>query len=261
MHVNVSMEPPARRVAGPRGQVLQEFPHTDLPRTSPPAERRAVIFVIDGTLVDSNDAHAFAWVDALKAAGLTIPFPRVRSLIGMGAEKLLPELAGITLTSAIGRRIHHARGEFFESRYLKTVRPFARARDLVQRILDAGYVPAVISSSKHDHVDRLLTHAQVADLLKLRILSESSASARPLSELMFFALHAVGVTAANAVAVGATPHDIAAAHRAGVSAIALRCGGWDDHELAGAAAVYQDAAELLSRFDDSMLSQRAFEED
>ncbi len=260
MHVNVSMEPSVPRAGGPRVHIQRGLPHPELPETSLRAVRRAVIFDIDGTLVDSNDAHAFAWVDALKASGFAIAFPRVRSLMGMGPEKLLPELAGITLTSAIGRRIHQARGEFFESRYLRTIRPFARARELVLRILDAGFVPAVISHSNHDHVDRLLMLAEVASLLKLRILSESSPASRPLSELMFFSLQALGVTAASAVAVGATPHGIAAAQRAGVSAIALRCGGWDDHELTGAAAVYQDAAELLSRFDDSMLSGQAYKE-
>ena len=258
MYVHVPMEQSTRRAAGSPLQVLHERPHPDLRRTSFPGERRAIIFDIDGTLVNSNDAHAFAWVDALKAYGVMIPFPRVRSLMGMEPEKLLPELAGITLTSGIGRRIHHARAEFFESRYLQRVRPFPRARDLVQRTIDAGFVPAVISNSSHDHVDRLLMRAEVADLLKLRILSESSPAGRPLSELMFFALRALGVPASSAVAVGATPHDIAAAQRAGVSAIALRCGGWDDHELAGAAAVYQDPAELLSRFDDSLLSDLPF---
>lgn len=259
MYVNVPMEPSFRRVAGSRLHVLHDRERTELPRPYL-TERRAIIFDIDGTLVDSNDAHAFAWVDALKASGVMIQYPRVRSLIGMEPDKMLPELAGITLTSAMGRRIHQARSEFFESRYLKTVRPFPRARDLVERTLNAGYVPAVISNSSHDHVDRLLMLAHVADLLKVRILSESSPTARPLSELMFFALRALGVTASSAIAVGATPHDIAAAQRAGVSAIALRCGGWDDHELAGAAAVYQDPAELLSRFDDSLLSERALKE-
>ena len=211
MYVNVPMELSSRGAADPRLQIIHERPIPDLPRASRLGERRAIIFDIDGTLVNSNDAHAYAWVDALKASGVMIPYPRVRSLMGMEPEKLLPELAGITLTSGIGRRIYHARAQFFESRYLQTVRPFPRARDLVQRTIDAGYAPAVISNSSHDHVDRLLMRAEVADLLKLRILSESSPAARPLSELMFFALQALGVPASSAVAVGATPHDIAAA--------------------------------------------------
>ena len=55
---------------------------------------RPVIFDIDGTLVDSNDAHAHAWVDSLAEAGHHVTFERVRPLIGMGGDKVLPELVG-----------------------------------------------------------------------------------------------------------------------------------------------------------------------
>ena len=221
-------------------------------------EPRAVIFDVDGTLVDSNDAHAKAWVDALEACGIPIPYSRVWPLIGMGAEKLLPELAGITITSPAGRKINHARGTFFESRYLWTIRPFPHVRTLVQRVIDSGYMPAVISNSNQDDLDFLLRLADVGDLLRVRILSDSTITARPLSDLMFAALQALHAPASGAIAIGDTPYDIAAAHRAGVSAIAFRCGGWKNDDLAGATAIYQDPAELLSRFDESVLCDRAF---
>jgi len=223
-------------------------------------ELRAIIFDVDGTLVDSNDAHANAWVDALKACGIPIPYARVRPLIGMGAEQLLPELAGITVSSPAGRKINHARGKIFESRYLSTIRPFPRVRSLVQRVLDAGYLPAVISNSNQDDLDFLLRLADVGDLLRFRILSDSTLNARPTSDLVFAALQTLRAPAAIAIAIGDTPYDIAAAHRAGVSAIAFRCGGCNADDLAGADAVYRDAAELLSCFDDSLLSDRVFKE-
>ncbi len=66
-------------------------------------ERRAIIFDVDGALVDTSDAHANSWAEALRASGFPIPFARIRPLIGIGTDRLLPELAGITLNSAIGR--------------------------------------------------------------------------------------------------------------------------------------------------------------
>ncbi len=133
-------------------------------------------------------------------------------------------------------------------------------RALVLRVMEAGHMPAVISTSSHDHLDRLLSVAEVGDLLTVRVLADATLTGRPLSNLIFPAIQRLRVPAASAIAIGATPHDIAAAHRAGVNVIGLRCAGWDDHELLGAAAVYQDPAELLSRFDESLLSDRAFKE-
>ena len=96
-------------------------------------ERARVIFDVDGTLVDSNDAHARAWVEALEESGHPrSPSTRVRPLIGMGGDKLLPEVTGVSADSARGRggRASGA-GTIFRARYLphlRAVRRRARAR-------------------------------------------------------------------------------------------------------------------------------------
>ena len=84
---------------------------------------RAVIFDIDGTLVDSNDAHAEAWVKALAESGRYVDFSRIRPLIGMGGDKLLPEVTGLPADSAEGRAIVERRGEIFQTEYLPALRP------------------------------------------------------------------------------------------------------------------------------------------
>ncbi|MET0555486.1 MAG: HAD family hydrolase [Vicinamibacteria bacterium] len=79
---------------------------------------RAVIFDVDGTLVDSNDAHARAWVDALGESGRTVPFERVRPLIGMGGDKLLPAAADLSADSAEGQAVGDRRGTQGDHRML-----------------------------------------------------------------------------------------------------------------------------------------------
>ena len=100
---------------------------------------RGVILDVDGTLVDSNDAHAHAWVEALAEYGHQVPFEEVRRLIGMGGDKLLPKVAGIKKDSQQGQAIDHRRGEIFKTRYLPAVRPFPQVRPLLQRMRDQGW--------------------------------------------------------------------------------------------------------------------------
>lgn len=66
---------------------------------------KGVIFDIDGTLVDSSDAHAQSWVDTFTEAGYDVPFSAVRPLIGMGADKLLPKTIGIRHDSEEGKKL------------------------------------------------------------------------------------------------------------------------------------------------------------
>jgi beta-phosphoglucomutase-like phosphatase (HAD superfamily) len=72
-----------------------------------------VILDVDGTLVDSNDAHARSWVQAFAEHGITVAYEDVRRAIGMGGDKPMPLVCGIQAESAEGRRISSRRGEIF----------------------------------------------------------------------------------------------------------------------------------------------------
>jgi beta-phosphoglucomutase-like phosphatase (HAD superfamily) len=65
----------------------------------------AILLDLDGTLIDSNDAHARAWAEALARHDHPVPFHRIRPLIGEGGDHLLPELTGIPDRSPLGRAI------------------------------------------------------------------------------------------------------------------------------------------------------------
>lgn len=87
-------------------------------------EVRGVIFDVDGTLVDSNDVHAQAWVEAMAEHGYHVSFDTVRPLIGMGGDKVLPQTVGITKDSEEGKRIGQSRKEIFKQRYLPHLKAF-----------------------------------------------------------------------------------------------------------------------------------------
>src|SRR5207249_11119648 len=117
---------------------------------------RGVLLDIDGTLVASNDAHARAWVEALAEHGIHVPFDSVRRLIGMGGDKLLPAVSGITEDTPEGERISKRRREIFKARYLPTLRPTPGARQLLHRIRDEGLPMVVATSAKADELHGLL---------------------------------------------------------------------------------------------------------
>src|SRR5215210_2953298 len=102
---------------------------------APGGALRTLLLDVDGTLIDSNDAHALAWVDALRAHGYVVPFEQVRPLIGMGGDKLLPHVTGLDPESGEAARIGETRSELFLKRELPALRPTAGARALLEHLL------------------------------------------------------------------------------------------------------------------------------
>ncbi len=218
---------------------------------------RGVLLDMDGTLVDSNDAHAHAWVEALAEHGFDVPFGRVRHLIGMGSDMLLPEVADLSKDTPLGGQLSDRWGAIFRERYLPDLRPFPGARELVVRMKAGGLRVVVASSGERELLDALLALVGIGDLIDGATSVADAARSKPAPDLVAAALERAALPPAAALMVGDTPYDIAAADKAGVRTLALRCGGFADAELAGALALYDDPADLLARYDDSPLGSGA----
>jgi HAD superfamily hydrolase (TIGR01509 family) len=215
---------------------------------------RAVLLDIDGTLIDSNDSHAQAWVLAFAEQGLSVDFPRVRRLIGKGADKLIPELTGIDAESKEGRKLAERRQQIFQRELLPALCPTRGARLLVERLRNDGYILAVATSASPAEVQDLLRVATVDDLVHTASSADGATESKPDPDVIQAALKKARRNASEAMMIGDTPYDIESAARAGVSTIAFRCGGWwSDEELAGAIAIYDDPAELLQNYEYSPL--------
>ena len=218
------------------------------------ARVRAVLFDVDGTLLDSNDAHARAWLDALRGHGKDVPLDLVRSKIGMGGDKLLMQLAGIDSESLEGKLIAERRTALFKGYYLPDLGPLPGARQLVDRLRARGFACAVVTSAGGSEIADLLRQAAVANLFEVLVTSDDAERSKPDPDLVRVALAKLGVGPREAVMIGDTPYDIASAARAGVSTIAFRSGGWKDSDLDGAIAIYDHPADLLSRMNESPLA-------
>jgi HAD superfamily hydrolase (TIGR01509 family) len=216
----------------------------------------AVLFDIDGTLVDSNDAHAHAWVEAFAEFGVRVDFDKVRRSIGMGGDKLLPAVSGITEDSPLGEQISKRRREIFKTKYLPRLRPFAGARELVAAVKARGLKAVAASSAKRDELESLLRVADVSDLISETTSSDDAEESKPDPDIVKAALKKAKASPADALLIGDTPYDMEAAARAGVDVIAFRCGGWGDADLRGAMAIYDGAWDLLAHIDESPLARR-----
>lgn len=214
---------------------------------------RGLILDIDGTLVDSNDAHAHAWVEALAEHGVSVPFDTVRPLIGMGGDKLLPRVAGFGEETPRGEAVSKRRREIFKSKYLPQLKPTPGAAELLQKLKEAGLKLVVATSAKADEADRLLQICGGHGLIESKTSSDDAENSKPDPDIVMAALQESGLPVDEVLMLGDTPYDIEAATQAGLRTIAVRCGGWTDDKLAGALAVYDHPADLLQHLDQMLL--------
>ena len=210
-----------------------------------------MLFDIDGTLIDSNDAHARAWVAALAEAGHDVPFERVRPLIGMGGDRVLPELVpGLSDETEPGKTITKRRLEIFKERELPHIRPTRGARELLEAVQARGARIVMATSAKGAELKDLLAVGDFEPFIDDASTSDDAESSKPAPDIVTASLKKAGVAANEAVMVGDTKYDVEASHKAGVAIVALLCGGNPRETLAAADAVYADPAELTGRLGD-----------
>jgi HAD superfamily hydrolase (TIGR01509 family) len=209
----------------------------------------AMIFDVDGTLIDSNDAHAQSWVDTLRADGVEVDFAKVRRCIGMGSDKLLPEVAGIEAESERGKRLSEQRAKSFRRDHFPKLRAFPGTRELFEHLIGQGLRVGIATSARGDELEKLLDLARVGDLIEEHASSDDVENSKPDPDIVQAALSQLGCSPDEALMVGDTPYDLAAAARSGVSSIAFRCGGWNDDDLRSAIAIFDGPWAMRAGFD------------
>lgn len=215
----------------------------------------AALFDVDGTLVDSNDLHATAWVEAFRHFGFDLPFDRVRGQIGKGGDNLIPALLP-TLPAARREEMESWRGDLFKRVYLDQVRPFPGVRALFTRIREDGIAIVLASSAKQEEVDHHVRLLECGDLISATTTADEVESSKPDPDIFAVALRSAGVDADRAIVVGDTPYDVEAAAKIGLRTIGFRCGGFDEDALrqAGAVTLFDGPEDMLARYPDSPLA-------
>jgi HAD superfamily hydrolase (TIGR01509 family) len=158
---------------------------------------------------------------------------------------------GLAEDSPLGRHIAERRGHIFTQRHLPMLRPTRGAAGLVRGLRARGLRIAVATSARPEELHGLLERAGVpVDLADRAASAEDVEASKPDPDVVHVALREIGLGPGEVVLVGDTPYDVEAGGRAGVPVVALRCGGWDDDELRGAALICDDPADLLDRLDE-----------
>jgi HAD superfamily hydrolase (TIGR01509 family) len=205
---------------------------------------KAVIFDIDGTLIDTVDFHAEAWVKALKHFGFEIAFPDLRSQIGKGGDQILHEIKDF-------------RSDLFKREYLHRARAFPGVRELFERVRAAGQKAVLASSGTADEVEEYKEIAGIADLIDSATSSDDAERSKPFPDIFEAALAKLTpLTPDEAVVIGDTPYDAEAARKAQMKSIGVLSGGFSEQALrdAGCIAVYRDVEDLLRHYDSSPLA-------
>jgi phosphoglycolate phosphatase-like HAD superfamily hydrolase len=216
---------------------------------------RAILLDADGTLVDSNDAHAEAWVDAGREFGYDVTFDRARWLMGLGADRVLARLTGLAEFTDEGAQILKRRGEIFRERYLPGVRAFPGTHDLLCRLRDDGCRLVIATSASAADLPALLRQGRLESFIDAGADADRSGRTTRAPDIVEAALRRADESPDHAVLLGDSPYDVRAAGSTGVPVITLRCGGWSDDELHGAAEIHDDPRALLRHYTDSLISE------
>lgn len=220
---------------------------------------RAVIFDVDGTLIDSVDLHAAAWVEALAQVGIEVPFAAMRHEIGKGGDQLLPMFVPKERLDREEETISSFRADLFKRKYLPRVRPFPGVPALFRRVRAAGQTVALASSGKADEVETYARIAEIGELVDVTTSADDADRSKPHPDIFEAVLAKLApIPPEQCMAIGDTPWDVIAAARAGLRTIGVLSGGFAEGELraAGAVAIYRDPEDLLDRYDTSPLASR-----
>ena len=213
----------------------------------------AVLFDVDGTLVDTNYLHVFTWMSAFHAVGSPVDGAAVHQAIGMGAPQLIERLLG----PDTARRLGDQAKDQHTTRYRETfplMRPFDGAAELLRRVAEQASV-VLATSAGPDELSELLRVLDADDAITAVTGADDVDHAKPDPDLIEVALEKAKVPPTRAIMVGDTVWDIKAAGRVGLPCVAVTSGGIGRAELyeAGAVAVYQGVADLLQNLEQSPL--------
>ena len=219
----------------------------------------AVLFDIDGTLLDTNAVHAEAWLQALVALDYRVGRDRIEEEIGKGGDKLVPAILGLKVDKSDGDKLRKTQSEeFARLAKEKGLKPFPRALELLAAVRERGCKVALATSSskKNLRVLEVASGIELASVCDLMATADDCAESKPAPDIIAAAVAKLKMAPAQCAMVGDTHYDMQAAKHAGVVGIGVLTGFQTRATLlrSGARAVFEDAAELLKKLDEALRS-------
>jgi len=214
---------------------------------------KALIFDLDGTLVDSVYAHVLAWQIAFSEAGMPIDGWRLHRRMGMSGglfKRAVMRELGRTISLSRLQSLDRRHGELFHE-FLPRPRPLPGAVELLQFLRKNRITHGIATSNQRPHINPSLKALRVP---KQTVVVERGdvARAKPEPDLFLECRDRLGVNANDCYVVGDAVWDLLAARRAGMLSIGVLSGGYGEDELmrAGAFRVFRDAADLQGYLDE-----------
>jgi len=217
----------------------------------------AIIFDVDGTLLDSNALHVEAFVRTFEAHGYRVAPDRIAVEIGKGGDNLVPAILGPSADKKDGDAIRQQQPkEFAKLAADRGIRVFPKVRELLAEVRRRGLKIVIATSSGKQQLETLtrfsgLDIAGEADVLANADDIERS---KPAPDVIVAAVNKAKLSPAQCVMIGDTPWDAESAKHGGVITLGVLCGGANDAETlmgAGARRVYADPADLLAHLDEA----------
>jgi HAD superfamily hydrolase (TIGR01509 family) len=217
---------------------------------------KAVIFDVDGTLLDSVDLHARAWQEVFLKHGVRTEFDAVRAEIGKGGDKLMKMFLSEEQIEREGKEIEEQRLKLFQSKYLPQVKPFPELKDLFERLRSDGVKMALASSAKGKELKAYKKITCIEPFLAKDTSSDDVANSKPDPDIFSVAQKKLGIAPRHIIAIGDSEYDAESAGKAGIATIGLLCGGSSPAKLreVGCIALYRDPADLLKNYANSPLA-------
>ena len=212
---------------------------------------KAIIFDLDGTLVDSVDYHAEAWVKAFKEYGYDFDFGRLRQQIGKGSEFIIGELLPEAEAEKLESDIAGYRKKYYQENLLEKVKPFPKVRELLTAIKADNIKVVLASSARKETIAHYKKLLNIEDLIDGATSTDDVEKSKPEPDIFQSALDKLGdISAKEVIVVGDSPYDAIAAGKVPIRAVGVLCGGFERETLgkAGFVAIYQDPADLLANY-------------
>ena len=212
---------------------------------------KAIIFDLDGTLVDSVEYHAEAWVKAFKEYGYDFSHETLSQQIGKGSEFIVGEFLSSEEAEKLHSDIAQYRKQYYQDNLLEKVQPFPKVKELFEAIKADGIKIVLASSARKETIEHYKQLLEIEDLIEGATSTDEVEKSKPEPDIFRTALDKLdGISADEAIVVGDSPYDAIAAKKIDLTTIGLLCGGFkrDTLKEAGCVAIYKDPAELLDNY-------------
>lgn len=212
----------------------------------------AVLFDVDGTLIDSVLSHAKAWHATFLKHGFRVDVESIRLEIGKGADIMVPDLLpNVEVTDELLKALSNEHSKVFQAEHLAHVKGFSGVAELFSRLMRDGKKLALASSAQGEELQHFKKIAGIADFNLPQASSDDVHHSKPHPDIFEEASKVLGgVEASKCVVVGDSPHDVRAARRAGMHVVGVLCGGFPEDMLrsAGCDVIYRDIVDLHASY-------------